>query len=75
MTDRKPVNKGNEYQLDKGSGSNINIPLYLIVAHQKTQRENMARPPNQYNNAIFDDVNVKRHFVEIDGVRHPKDPV
>ena len=29
MTDRKPVNTGNEYQLDIGSASNINIPLYL----------------------------------------------
>ena len=45
VTDRKPVNTGNEYQLDIGSASNINIPLYLIVAHQKTQRENPARPP------------------------------
>ena len=42
VTDRKPVNTGNEYQLDIGSASNINIPLYLIVAHQKTQRDNPA---------------------------------
>ena len=75
VTDRKPVNTGNEYQLDIGSASNINIPLYLIVAHQKTQRDNPARPPNQFNNAIFDHVSVKRYFVEIDGVRYPKDPV
>ena len=75
VTDRKPVNTGNEYQLDIGSASNINIPLYLIVAHQKTQRDNPARPPNQFNNAVFDHVRVKRYFVEIDGVRYPKDPV
>ena len=75
VTDRKPVNTGNEYQLDIGSASNINIPLYLIVAHQKTQRDNPARPHNQFNNAIFDHVDVKRYFVEIDGVRYPKDPV
>ena len=49
--------------------------LYLIVAHQKTQRDNPARPPNQFNNAVFDNVDVKRCFVQIDGVRHPKDPV
>ena len=36
VTDRKPVNTGNEYQLEIGSASNINIPLYLKVAHQKT---------------------------------------
>ena len=46
VTDRKPVNTGNEYQLDIGSASNTNIPLYLIVAHQKTQRDNPARPAN-----------------------------
>ena len=74
-SDRKPVNTGNEYQLDIGSASNINMPLYLIAAHQKTQRENPARPPNQFNNAAFDNVDVKRYFVEIDGVRYPKDPV
>ena len=27
VTDRKSVNIGNEYQLDIGSASNINIPL------------------------------------------------
>ena len=75
VTDRKPVNTGNEYQLDIGSASNINIPLYLIVAHQKTQRHDPARPINQFNNAVFDHVDVKRYFVEIDGVRYPKDPV
>ena len=75
VTDRKPVNTGNEYQLDIRSASNINIPLYLIVAHQKTQRYNPARPINQFDNAVFDDVNVERYFVEIDGVRYPKDPV
>ena len=75
VTDRKPVNTDNVYQLDIGSASNINIPLYLIVAHQKTQRDIPARPPNQFNNEVFDHVDVKRYFVEIDGVRYPKDPV
>ena len=75
VTDRKPVNKGNEYQLDIGSAFNINIPLYLTIAHQKTQRENPTRPSNQFNNAVFDHVDVKRYFVETDGVRYPKDPV
>ena len=28
VTDRKPVNTGNEYQLYLGSVSNINVPLY-----------------------------------------------
>ena len=75
ITDRKPINTGNEYQLDIGSASNINIPLNLRVAHQTTQRENPARPIIQFNNAIFDHVDVKKYFVEIDGVRYPKDPI
>ena len=29
VTDRKPVNRGNEYQLDIGSASNINVLLCL----------------------------------------------
>ena len=33
VTDRKPVNKGNEYHLHLGSASNNNIPLYLIAVH------------------------------------------
>ena len=53
VTDRKPAKTGNEYQLDIGSASNINISLYLIVAHQKPQRDNPARHPNPFNNAIF----------------------
>ena len=75
VTDRKPVNTGNEYQLDIGSVSNINILLYLIVAHQQTQRDNPSRHPNQFNNAIFYHVRVKKHFVEVDCVRYPKDPI
>ena len=74
VTDRKPIDTGNEYQLDIGSASNINIPLYLIVA-QKTQPDNPARPLNQFNNAVSDHVDVKRYFAEIDGVSYPEDPV
>ena len=75
VTDRKPVNTGNEYQLVIGSASNNNFPLFLIVAHEKTQSVNPARRVNQYNNAIFDHIDAKRYFVEIDGVRYPKDPI
>ena len=75
VTDKKPVNTGNEYELDTGSASNIDIPLYPIIPHRKTQRENPPRPPNQFNIAVFDHVDVKRYFVEIDGVRYPKSPV
>ena len=71
----KPVNTGNEYQLDIGSASNINVPLYLRAAHQKTLRDNPARPPNQFNNGVFDNVDVKRFVVEIDVIRYPKNPI
>ena len=75
VTETKPVNTGNEYRLDIRSASNINVPLYLIAAHQKTQRHDPARPPNQFTQAIFDKIDVKIYFVEIDGIRYPKDPV
>ena len=35
-TDRKPVNTAREVQIDVLSASNINSPLYIIAAHQKT---------------------------------------
>ena len=60
VRDRKPTNTGNDYQLDKGSTSNIFVPLYLIAQHQKTQRDNSARPPNQFNIASFGIVHVRR---------------
>ena len=41
----------------------------------KKQRENPARPRNQFINAVFDNIDVKRFFAEFDGVRYPKDPV
>ena len=44
VTDRKPVNTGNKYQLYIGSASNIIVPLYLVAAYQKTQGDNPARP-------------------------------
>ena len=58
-----------------GSASSFNVPLYLIAARQKIQRDNPARPPNQFNNAVFDNVDVKRCFVEIDRIRYPKVPI
>ena len=79
-TDRKPVDTAREFQVDISSGSNINSPLYLIAAHQKTQRPNPANPANnlpnnRFNNAIFDHVNVRKYYSEIDGIRYPKNPV
>ena len=75
MTDRKRVKNGKNYQVDIGSASNINIPLYLIAAHQKTQRDNHGITPNQFNNSFFDNFIGRRFFIEIDGIRYPKDPI
>ena len=74
MTDRTPVNTANEYQLEVTSASNINVSLYLIALHKKNRRDNPARPTNQFNNAISDNIDPKTFFVEIDSVWYPKDP-
>ena len=41
-TDRKLVDTAKEVQIDISSASNINSPLYLISAEQKTQRTDPA---------------------------------
>ena len=79
-TDRKLVDTAKEFQVDINSASNINSPLYLIAAHQKTQSPDPADatrvlPDNRFNNAVFDDVKVRKHYSEIDGVRYPKNPI
>ena len=79
-TDRKPVDTAIEFQIDISSASNLITPLYLKAAHQKTQRPDPANPANnlsnnRFNNAIFDHVETGKYFLEIDGVRYPKNPV
>ena len=69
-TDRKPVDTAKEIQTDISSASNINSPLYLIAAHQKTQRPDPANLANilfnnRFNNAIFDHVEVRKYYSEI----------
>ena len=77
-TDRKNVDTAKEFQLDLSSASNINSPLYLIAAHQKTERLDAAGnrlSKNRFNNSVFDEVEVRKYYAEIDGVRYPKNPV
>ena len=79
-TDRKPVDAAREFQLDSSSASNINSPLYFMAAHQKTQRPDPANPANdlsnnRFNNPIFDHVDVRKYYSEIDGIRYAKNPV
>ena len=61
------------YQIDIGSAQPVNSPKYLICAHQEANRSD---PPNKRTNiSFFDHFNVRKYFVEIDGVRYPRDAV
>ena len=50
----------------------LNSPKYLISAFQTNDR---TTPNKNANPAIFDTNHVTKYFVEIDGVRYPKDGV
>ena len=61
------------YQVDIGSAQSVNSPKYLICAHQTAAR---ADPPNKRNNiSIFDNLNVRKYFIEIDRQRYPRNSV
>ena len=71
-TERKISNDGRELQVDIGSAQHIKCPKYLISAFQTNAR---TTPNKASNPAIFDDNHVTKYFVEIDGVRYPKDGI
>ena len=71
-TERKISNTGRELQVDIGSAQHINSPKYLISAFQTNARTTAGKTINP---AIFDSNHVTKYFVEIDGVRYPKDGV
>ena len=72
-TDRKTVDTQLEYQVHIGSAQNINSPKYLLVAHETAAR---IGDPNKFNNvANFDNLNVRKYFVDIDAVRSARDSV
>ena len=71
-TERKISNDGRELQVDIGSAQQINSPKNLISAFQSAVR---TTPNKASNPAIFDSNHVTKYFVEIDGVRYPKDGV
>ena len=61
------------YQVDIGSAQSVNSPKYLICAHQTSIR---ADTPNKRTNiSVFDHLDVRNYFIEIDGVRYPRDAV
>ena len=71
-TELKISNDGRELQVDISSAQHINSPKYLISAFQTNAR---TTPNKASNPAIFDNNHVTKYFVEIDGVRYPKDGV
>ena len=71
-TERKISNDGRELQVDIGSAQQLNSSKYLISAFQTAAR---TTPNKNSNPAIFDSNHVTKYFVEIDGVRYPKDGV
>ena len=60
-------------QLDTVSSQKVNSPKYLVGAHQTRARADTANKNN--NIAIFDHLNLKKYYVEIDSLRYPRDSV
>ena len=61
------------FQLDIGSAQSVSSPEYLICTHQTEARSGL---PNKRNNiSRFDNINVRKYFIEIDGQRYPRDSV
>ena len=59
-----------EYQSDIGSTRNVKNPKCSIASHQSAATVGV---PNKGNNiAIFNFVDVKKVFVEIEKIRYPK---
>ena len=58
-------------QLDIGSSQNVQSPKYLIGAHQTKDRIDGAISTK--NVAIFDDLDLRKYYIEIDGQRYPRD--
>ena len=60
-------------QHDIGSAQNVIQPKYMICAHQTSLRT--TTPDKKINIAIFDNMDLRKHFVEIDGLRYPRDNI
>ena len=58
-------------QLDIGSSQNVQSPIYLIGAHQTKDR--IDAPLSTKNVAIFDNLDLRKYYIEIDGQRYPRD--
>ena len=60
-------------QHDIGSAQNVIQPKYLICAHQTNLRT--ATPDKKFNIAIFDNMDLRKYYVQIDSLRYPRDSV
>ena len=60
-------------QVDIGSAQQVNSPKYLISAHQTPLR--IDTPNKNIDIAFFDNLDLRKNFVEIDGQRYPRDSV
>ena len=58
-------------QLDIGSSQNVQNPKYLIGAHQTKDRINGAISTKKVS--IFDNLDLRKYYIEIDGQRYPRD--
>ena len=58
---------------DIESAQRVNFPKYLISAHQTSLRTNT--PDKKINISIFDNLDIRKYYVEIDGQRYPRDSV
>ena len=58
-------------QLDIGSPQNVQSPKYLIGAHQTKDRFDGAISTKYV--AIFDNLDLRKYYIEIDGQRYPRD--
>ena len=59
-------------QHDIGSAQNVIQPKNLFCAHQTNLR---TTTPVKKNIAIFDNMDIRKYYVEIDGQRYPSDSV
>ena len=72
-TDKKTIITQIEYQVDIGSAQKNISAIYLLVADQTAAR---VEVPNKANIvAVFENPDVRKKHVDIDGVQYPRDGV
>ena len=73
FTERRVISNMITPTTDIGSSQKVNSPKYLIGAQQTRARVDSAYKNN--NIASFDNLNLQKNYVEIDGARYPRDSV